>query len=68
MIVEILGFNGYEALYEAYKEHYKVGSQHRVIEFFPDTGEVELVAPDGTDTNGDGVTFFPGEYKIIVDD
>lgn len=68
MIVEILGFNGYELSGEVYEEYYKVGSQHRVIEFFPDTVEVELVAPDGTDTNGDGVTFFPGEYKIIVDD
>lgn len=67
MIVEILNHDEYALLTRVYREYYKVGSQHRVIEFFPDTGEVELVAPDGTDTPGDGITFFPGEYKIIVD-
>lgn len=67
MIVEIVE-HGPAFLIDECLEYYKVGSQHRVIEFFPDTGEVELVAPDGTDTPGDGITFFPGEYKIIVDD
>lgn len=67
MIVEILNHSEVFTTAEC-RRYYKKGSQHRVIEFFPDTGEVELVAPDGADTPGDGITFFPGEYKIIVDD
>ena len=68
MIVEILNHDAYGFLTEAYRNYYKVGSQHRVIEFFPDTGEVELVGPEGEDTPGEGVTFFPGEYKIVLDE
>lgn len=67
MIVEILNHDAYNFNLETLGEYYKIGSQHRVIEFFPDDGEVEVVGPDGEDTPGDGVTFFPGEYKLIVE-
>ena len=68
MIVEIINHDGYEFHCKPLADYYKVGSQHRAIEFFPDTGEVELVGPEGGDTPGEGVTFFPGEYKIVLDE
>lgn len=68
MIVEILNHDAFEFHSGPLIEYYKVGSQHRAIEFFPDTGEVELVGPEGEDTPGAGITFFPGEYKIVLDD
>lgn len=68
MIVEILNHDTYTFGTSVLAGYYKVGSQHRVIEFFPDTGEVELVGPAGDDSPGNGITFFPGEYKIVLDD
>ena len=47
--------------------YYAPGTQHRVIWYDPVTGEVELINPGGSEEPGDGVTFFPGEYKLIVE-
>ncbi len=48
--------------------YYAPGTQHRVICYDPTTWEVELINPyNGSEDPGDGVTFFPGEYKLIVE-
>lgn len=48
--------------------YYAPGTQHRVISYDPTTWEVELLNPDsGYERPGDGITFFPGEYKLIVE-
>ena len=47
--------------------YYAPGTQHRVIGYDPVTWEVELINPGGSEVPGDGVTFFPGEYKLIVE-
>lgn len=47
--------------------YYAPGTQHRVIGYDPVAWEVELVNPGGSEEPGDGVTFFAGEYKLIVE-
>ena len=45
--------------------YYAPGTQHRVIGYDPTTWEIELLNPHCD--YGDGITFFPGEYKLIVE-
>lgn len=48
--------------------YYASGTQHLVIDWDPITWEVELINPDkGSEEPGEGVTFFAGEYKLIVE-
>lgn len=66
-IVEILGL-GPEPLEPRHREYFAPGTQHRVISYDPEFWEVELVNPDNnSEKPGDGITFFPGEYKLIVE-
>lgn len=60
MLVRVLNYNAYGVgeMFE-YMDRFPVGSVHKVYEFFPDTGEVDL---------GDGYeefTFAPSEYEIV---
>lgn len=69
-IIEILnhdslvdnGYNATEICY--YVMCYPVGSKHEVLNWHPETGEVE-VSSSGNPDPGYWHTFFPGEYKII---
>ncbi|ALJ98118.1 hypothetical protein [Klebsiella phage Kp2] len=66
-IVELLEL-GPEPIDPKLALYYAPGTQHRVIGYDPITWEVELLHPDnGSEDPGDGVTFFPGEYKLIVE-
>lgn len=66
-IVEMLEL-GPEPIDPRWAVHFAPGTRHTVIGYDPVTWEVELVHPDGGTTDpGDGITFFPGEYKLIVE-
>ncbi|UVX30372.1 hypothetical protein A1l_00030 [Klebsiella phage VLCpiA1l] len=65
-IVELLDL-GPEPLSPELRKYFAPGTQHRVISYCEETWEVELMHPGGTEEPGDGVTFFPGEYKLIVE-
>lgn len=66
-IVEILGL-GPEPLEPRHREYFAPGTQHRVISYDPEFWEVELINPDNnSEKPGDGITFFSGEYKLIVE-
>lgn len=66
-IVEILGL-GPEPLEPRYRDYFAPGTQHRVISYDPEFWEVELINPDNnSEKPGDGITFFSGEYKLIVE-
>lgn len=66
-IVEILGL-GPEPLEPRHRDYFAPGTQHRVISYDPEFWEVELINPDNnSEKPGDGITFFPGEYKLIVE-
>ena len=59
MRVRILNHNAY-GTYAAgvdYTERYPVGSIHEVVQFYPDTGEIEL----GHEYD----TFDPSEYEVV---
>lgn len=69
-IVEILnhdslvgaGYTKHEVGY--YMDHYPVGSQHEVLEYHQETGEVEIhYSPYAV--RSEWHTFFPGEYKLV---
>lgn len=65
-IVELLEL-GPEPLTPIFQEYFAPGTQHRVISYCEETWEVEVMHPGGTEEPGDGITFFPGEYKLIVE-
>lgn len=66
-IVEIIGL-GPEPLEPRHRDYFAPGTQHRVISYDPEFWEVELINPDNnSEKPGDGVTFFPGEYKLIAE-
>ncbi|WPJ51068.1 hypothetical protein RCIP0031_00028 [Klebsiella phage RCIP0031] len=65
-IVELLDL-GPEPLSPELREYFAPGTQHRVISYCKETWEVELMHQDGTEEPGRGITFFPGEYKLIVE-
>ena len=66
-IVEILGL-GQEPLEPRHRDYFAPGTQHRVISYDPEFWEVELINPDNnSEKPGDGITFFSGEYKLIVE-
>lgn len=66
-IVEILGL-GPEPLEPRHRDYFAPGTQHRVISYDPEFWEVELINPDNnSEKPGDGITFFSGEYKLIVE-
>lgn len=66
-IVEILGL-GPEPLEPRHRDYFAPGTQHRVISYDPEFWEVELMNPDNnSEKPGDGITFFSGEYKLIVE-
>lgn len=66
-IVEIIGL-GPEPLEPRHRDYFAPGTQHRVISYDPEFWEVELINPDNnSEKPGDGVTFFSGEYKLIVE-
>ena len=63
-IVEILEL-GPEPIGPELSSYFLPGSQHRVISYCEETWEVELIDPtNGSEEPGDGITFFPGEYKL----
>lgn len=47
-----------------YMLRYPIGSRHTVLQFFPDTGEVEI-HHRGDPNPSHWHTFFPGEYKLV---
>lgn len=66
-IVEILEL-GPEPIDPRYAAYFTPGTRHTVMFFDPVTGEIELSYPGLVVSRpGDGVTFFPGEYKLIVE-
>lgn len=66
-IVEILGL-GPEPLEPRHRDYFAPGTQHRVISYDPEFWEVELINPDNnSEKPGNGITFFSGEYKLIVE-
>ena len=66
-IVELLEL-GPEPIGPELSSYFVPGSQHRVISYCEETWEVELIYPtNGSEEPGDGITFFPGEYKLIVE-
>lgn len=66
-IVEILGL-GPEPLEPRHRDYFAPGTQHRVISYDPEFWEVELINPDNnSEKPGDGIIFFSGEYKLIVE-
>lgn len=66
-IVEIIGL-GPEPLEPRHRGYFAPGTQHRVISYDPEFWEVELMNPDNnSEKPGDGITFFSGEYKLIVE-
>ena len=66
-IVEILGL-GPEPLEPRHRDYFAPGTQHRVISYDPELWEVVLINPDNnSEKPGDGITFFAGEYKLIVE-
>uniref|UniRef100_A0AB74UJL5 Uncharacterized protein n=1 Tax=Klebsiella phage Hope TaxID=3350564 RepID=A0AB74UJL5_9CAUD len=66
-IVEIIGL-GPEPLEPRHRDYFAPGTQHRVISYDPEFWEVELINPDNnSEKPGDGITFFSGEYKLIVE-
>lgn len=66
-IVEIIGL-GPEPLEPRHRDYFAPGTQHRVISYDPEFWEVELMNPDNnSEKPGDGITFFSGEYKLIVE-
>ncbi|WGH28710.1 hypothetical protein KP1_16 [Klebsiella virus 2019KP1] len=66
-IVELLEL-GPEPIDPKLQLYFAPGTQHRVIGYYKETWEVELLNPvNGSEDPGDGVTFFPGEYKLIAE-
>ncbi len=66
-IVELLEL-GPEPIGPELSGYFVPGSQHRVISYCEETWEVELIDPtNGSEEPGDGITFFSGEYKLIVE-
>lgn len=66
-IVEMLDL-GPEPIDPRYAVHFTPGTRHTVLFFDHVTGEIELSYPGlNVSKPGDGVTFFPGEYKLIVE-
>lgn len=66
-IVELLEL-GPEPIGPELSSYFVPGSQHRVISYCEETWEVELIDPtNGSEEPGDGITFFQGEYKLIVE-
>lgn len=66
-IVELLDL-GPEPLAPDLREYFAPGTQHRVLSYCETTWEVELIDPsNGSEVPGAGITFFPGEYKLIVE-
>lgn len=66
-IVEIIGL-GPEPLEPRHRDYFAPGTQHRVLSYDPEFWEVELINPDNnSEKPGDGITFFSGEYKLIVE-
>ena len=66
-IVEIIGL-GPEPLEPRHRDYFAPGTQHRVISYDSEFWEVELINPDNnSEKPGDGITFFSGEYKLIVE-
>lgn len=57
---------GPEPIDPRYAAYFTPGTRHTVLFFDPVTGEIELSYPGLVVSRpGDGVTFFPGEYKFI---
>lgn len=66
-IVELLDL-GPEPLAPDLREYFAPGTQHRVLYYCDTTWEVELIDPsNGSEVPGSGITFFPGEYKLIAE-
>ncbi|ASV44913.1 hypothetical protein HOS00_gp20 [Klebsiella phage AltoGao] len=66
-IVELMEL-GPEPIDPRHRAYFAPGTQHRVISYDAEFGEVELPNPDSnSDKPGDGITFFQGEYKLIVE-
>lgn len=66
-IVELMDL-GPEPIDPRYAAYFTPGTRHTVLFFDPVTGEIELSYPGLVVSRpGDGVTFFPGEYKLIVE-
>lgn len=73
-IIEILNHEGAVDLGQAsssgteyaeyYMTRYPIGSQHEVLAFHPETGEVEI-SHDNNPNPDKWHTFFPGEYKVV---
>lgn len=66
-IVEMMDL-GPEPIDPRYAAYFTPGTRHTVLFFDPVTGEIELSYPGLVVSRpGDGVTFFPEEYKLIVE-
>ncbi|QPB09059.1 hypothetical protein CPT_Pone_020 [Klebsiella phage Pone] len=66
-IVEMLEL-GPEPIDPRHRAYFAPGTQHHVISYYAEFGEVELLNPDSnSETPGDGITFFAGEYKLIAE-
>ncbi|AIT13592.1 hypothetical protein dlv622_00023 [Klebsiella phage vB_KpnP_Dlv622] len=66
-IVEMLEL-GPEPIDPRHRAYFAPGTQHRVISYDVEFGEVELLNPDSnSEKPGDGITFFAGEYKLIAE-
>lgn len=64
-VVELMDL-GPEPIDPRYAPYFTPGTRHTVLFFDPVTGEIELSYPGLVVSRpGDGVTFFPGEYKFI---
>lgn len=59
---------GPEPIDPRHRAYFAPGTQHRVISYYVEFGEVELLNPDSnSEKPGDGITFFAGEYKLIAE-
>lgn len=66
-IVEMLEL-GPEPIDPKLSLYFAPGTQHQVMDYDPITWEIELHKPDcDYKRPGDGITFFPGEYTLIVE-
>lgn len=60
MRVRILNHDAYGPfLYDEDREMYGLGTIHKVLKFYPDTGEVDL------GDKYEGITFDPSEYELV---
>lgn len=60
MRVRILNHDAYGDVCGYWSDEFPLGSIQEVVNFFPDTGEVEVL--DGA---GQEVTFAPSEYEVV---